>query len=135
MLDLETEVERALRYKTPLTVLMIDLDHFKEVSDRFGHQVGDILLKTVAGVIASALRKLDILGRYRGEEFIILLPQTDLEPAKILAERLRVNIEDMVIETDSIDKLSPTANIGMAVLDREKDDADSFINRADKALY
>ena len=66
---------------------------------------------------------------------MILLPQTELEPAKILAERLRVQIEDMVIETDAIDKLSITASIGLAVLDHDKDDVDSFVNRADKALY
>ena len=135
MLELDREIERALRYKTSLALLMIDIDHFKKVNDNFGHQVGDIVLKTVSGVMASALRKVDILGRYGGEEFIIFLPQTDLPSAKILAERLRSHIEDMLIETESVKQLSITASIGIAIFDPEKDDADLFISRADKALY
>ena len=132
---LTLEVERASRYQTSLAILMLDLDHFKYINDRFGHQIGDLVLKTVAETMEKALRKVDVIGRYGGEEFMVVLPQTGIDAAKILAERLRNEVENMDFNLDSIDQLCITASLGIAVFDHEKDDVDSFVNRADQALY
>ena len=129
------EIERAIRYRTPLAILMLDLDHFKYTNDRFGHQVGDLVLKRVAETMEKALRKVDIVGRYGGEEFMVILPQTDIDAAKILAERLRSSIEGMDFEVESIEQLCITASLGIAVFDHKKDNLDTLVNRADKALY
>lgn len=132
---LALEIERALRYGTPLSILMLDLDHFKSINDRFGHQIGDLVLKRVAETMEKALRKVDIIGRYGGEEFMVILPQTDIEAAKILAERLRSRVEGMDVKVESIEQLCITASLGIAVFNHEKDNLDTLVNRADQALY
>ena len=90
---LDQELERADRYDRPLTVGMADLDHFKEVNDRYGHLAGDTLLKQVAEVLAGGLRSTDAVGRYGGEEFLIVLPETDLAGARVVADKLRRLVE------------------------------------------
>lgn len=126
---LEEEVERSRRGGSPLALCMLDVDHFKEVNDCQGHQAGDEVLRQVAATIASSLRSLDVFGRYGGEEFVLVLPQTQLEGARDKAERVR----------GDIDRLRPgggavTVSIGVAEY-RPGDSVDSLLARADGALY
>lgn len=130
----EKEMARSLRYKKPLSVIMIDLDHFKTVNDRFGHIIGDQLLQLIAHNCGKTLRKIDILSRYGGEEFVVLLPETDLKDALAVAERLQQAIEaTSLVTADGVVKI--TASLGVAPLEKDDTDIRSLINRADKALY
>lgn len=89
---LNNEIERAVRYDTPLTLIMYDLDHFKLVNDRFGHNTGDDVLRTVVRLTNDNIRSTDFHGRWGGEEFMVLLPQTTLEAALDVAEKLRLAV-------------------------------------------
>ncbi|GLH71623.1 hypothetical protein GETHLI_01250 [Geothrix limicola] len=129
------ECERARRGSSGLTCLMLDVDHFKQVNDQFGHQEGDEVLKKIAQIMRSSLRRYDILGRYGGEEFIGLLPDTDLETALPVAERLRQSIETSVtLRAPDGASRSVTASLGLAQW-LPGDTVDSLIHRADEALY
>lgn len=130
---LEAELARARRYDRALSVLMVDVDHFKLVNDSLGHRAGDSALITVARRIESGLRDSDLACRYGGEEFAILLPEADLEEARQAAERLRslVSAEPMVA-ADSHFKV--TVSVGVACLDAEEG-AEAFLERSDRALY
>ena len=119
--------------------MMLDIDFFKSINDTYGHATGDKVLKTVANVIKDKLREYDIPSRYGGEEFCILLPQTNIEEASIVAERLRSADETKAIETlkekeDSNKNISVTISIGLSQL-KETDMAEDLYKRADKALY
>ena len=129
------ELERAIRLRTPLGVLMIDLDYFKQVNDRYGHLAGDEVLRTVAGRIENNLRSYDALGRYGGEEFLVLLPGCDHQQSAASAERIRRAIESQPVELPG--SLAPvTASVGLTVLDSTTDtDQRQLIARADTALY
>ena len=128
------EFTRSKRYHLNLAAMMIDLDHFKQINDYYGHRVGDCVLETVSWHLHTGIRSTDILGRYGGEEFILLLPQTSLADGQILAERLRKTIamEKIVIEEHSI---STTISIGLTMLMETDKTIDMLINRADQALY
>ncbi len=118
----------------PLSLLLFDLDHFKEVNDTYGHQVGDLLLVRFAEAIKSFLRKSDIVARVGGEEFAILLFETDIEGAYVLAEKIRALVESIAIDHEG-EKVFVTTSIGIAQ-HREDDKAfDAIYARADKALY
>jgi|GEM_PF-1654099 len=131
----ENELERSRRYHHPLAVLMIDLDEFKEVNDRYGHLVGDQVLQTTSFIIRQSLRKVDICGRYGGEEFVILMPETDHEKALQAAERLRQTIAEFPILL-SDENISVTTSIGVACCDSQDDlHLEILLNRADEALY
>ena len=126
-----------MRYKRPLALLMMDLDHFKIFNDRYGHQIGDQLLCHLVNLCQKQLRHADILGRYGGEEFVVLMPETNGEGAMLAAERLRKKIEEMQVDT-SEGKISMTASMGLASLEQGFDEThtlDSLIKSADKALY
>ncbi|MES0371623.1 MAG: diguanylate cyclase [Mariprofundaceae bacterium] len=124
---------QAKRHDRFLCLLMIDIDHFKQINDTYGHHAGDEALKAIVGICQSTIRDADLLGRWGGEEFVILLPDTELKPAQLLAERLRLAVEESgVILTGK--KTPLTISIGVAQFDR-KEDFDSLIQRADKALY
>jgi len=130
--QLENEVNRYQRYKRPFSILMIDLDHFKRFNDTYGHLEGDRILRQVGRKITSCMRTMDTAYRYGGEEFTVLLPETDCEAAVTVAERIKdaVNRET----TGLIDESSVTVSIGVT----EYSDADSIsalIKRADKAMY
>src|SRR5204863_3451285 len=99
---LNHEFERAKRYGRPLSVLMIDVDDFKNVNDRHGHQFGDVVLKRIAQAIAGRTRKSDISARYGGEEFVVLLPEIALEGAAQAAEKLRQEIGALDFETETV---------------------------------
>lgn len=132
------EVERATRKADSLVCLMIDVDHFKAVNDEHGHQAGDEVLKQIAGHLSQMMRRTDVLARYGGEEFVALLPDTDAEVAREVAERIRHKVEQSPIRISDALSLRKTISIGLAVYrtgGAEKDDADALIARADKALY
>ena len=131
---LSMELDQCGRFGQGLSVMLIDLDHFKAVNDRYGHPVGDQVLSVMAQRMDFGLRKVDQLGRIGGEEFLAYCPQTDLEGARALAERLRE-----AVAVDPIPGLPPadrvTLSIGLATWEGPEDSADSLISRADQALY
>jgi diguanylate cyclase (GGDEF) domain len=127
-------VSQARRQDRPVAVLMLDLDHFKAINDTHGHAIGDDTLKTLVAVCRGALREGDILGRYGGEEFCILLPETELGTAVTVAERLRQAVEEAVMEGADI-SFGITASIGVAAWDDDDSGIDQALNRADQALY
>jgi diguanylate cyclase (GGDEF)-like protein/PAS domain S-box-containing protein len=130
----EREFDRSKRYERPLAALMLDIDHFKIVNDTHGHPTGDLVLKEIALRIQSNLRTIDIPGRYGGEEFVILLPETTLESAENVAERLRKSIADEVFLKDSL-ALQLTISIGVAVSHGEVANFKTLIKHADEAMY
>lgn len=136
---LHEEYSIATRQNTPLCAMMIDIDFFKKFNDTYGHSVGDIVLKTTASTIKEQLREYDIPSRYGGEEFCILLPQTTTDEAKIVADRLRLAVENKQIEIKPEKNTPPknisvTISIGLAELDI-KDMAEDLYMKADSALY
>lgn len=132
---LEAETARASRYSLPLSVMMLDLDHFKQVNDRHGHAVGDEVLISSVRVMQANLRKQDIVGRLGGEEFAILLPHTDATTAVRVAERIRSRIATMEIGTAADGKLRVSASFGVCPLSAPNETADSLLQTADAALY
>ncbi len=127
---LDHEINRARRYGTPLSLIMYDLDHFKKVNDTFGHGVGDDVLKDVVRLVTANIRNIDVAARWGGEEFMVLLPQSDLAAAAKVAEKVRRTIEDFRFDRVG----TVTASFGVSELEPD-DDADSLLNRVDKALY
>lgn len=130
----EKAFQLAIRDKTDCTVLFIDLDHFKKVNDQLGHDVGDDVLKMVAGVLESAIRISDVLARLGGEEFVILLPNTDLAGANILSESIRKLIEKTPYNHQGND-IFITVSIGVAKRDKSDLSLKDTLKRADLALY
>jgi diguanylate cyclase (GGDEF)-like protein len=132
---LREEFQRALRGQLPLAVVMVDLDHFKNINDTYGHLMGDRVLMEATQVLRGALREEDILIRYGGEEFLIVLPGADLNIGASTADRIRRLIEDMVI-TDEHHKLTVTASMGVSAIPRAFTDNElQLIKAADDALY
>lgn len=131
---LREEIRRSMRHKLNLSFLMLDLDHFKETNDKFGHLVGDVVLKEVSAILKSDLREIDVIGRYGGEEFSILLTGIDREGAYQVAERIRKSIEGAVFKAyDEV--VTSTVSIGIAVFPDDGIDIEPLIESADKALY
>jgi len=129
------EIKRSERTGTPLTLLMADLDHFKVVNDTYGHPQGDIILKGLASIIHQNIRGFDIASRYGGEEFAIILPETDINAADIIAERLRKKIENAVYKNNKTE-IRVTISIGLAQYDSQIDkNGLDLIKRADHFLY
>jgi diguanylate cyclase (GGDEF)-like protein len=129
-----TELRRARRSRTPISMIMFDLDHFKEINDRHGHLCGDLVLATVGRRMKDSLRGSDIRCRYGGEEFLIVLPETPLEGARHVAELLRKDIADNPIEWNGA-KLSISASFGVTAALESELDTPLVIARADSALY
>jgi len=117
-----------------LSVLMLDIDNFKEINDTYGHLTGDRVLTSLASFLRRELRQIDLLGRYGGDEFIALLPETDLVSAKQVGERLRMNITKTVLVSDP-NPIQITISVGVATLGDQNDDLKKLIQRADQALY
>lgn len=131
----EREVSRAKRHRHPLVVMMADVDHFKTVNDTYGHGIGDAVLKTVASRLSRSLRDADLLGRYGGEEFVFLLPETELETAKdLIAERLREAIAGPGIETES-GSIRVTVSVGVCGDPAGESSLTELLKGADAALY
>ena len=134
--QLAREVRRAQRYRRPLTLLMLDLDHFKQYNDRFGHLAGDQALRATAEVLRRNARDVDILARYGGEEFAIILPETNMERAVIHAERIRAAIANHAFRgRDSNPQGDLTVSIGVATLTPAMRKIEELVQRADQALY
>lgn len=132
----EQEVVRAQRYDKPVALLMLDADRFKRVNDTWGHGMGDRVLQVLATLVTSQLRQPDVFGRMGGEEFLVLLPETDEDGALALAERVRQTVEACEeISTPSGEALRFTVSIGVSVKRTTSDTFDTLLDRADKALY
>jgi len=131
----EHEWTRVARHPAPIAAMMIDADYFKRVNDTFGHMVGDEVLRAIAIRCSETIRAIDIMGRYGGEEFAILLPDTTLEQAQLVAERLRLYIAATPILIDT-SPLMMTVSIGVASCERQAAiTLDQLLDRADQALY
>jgi diguanylate cyclase (GGDEF)-like protein len=132
---LGTEIRRARRFGNPLSIALLDVDHFKRWNDVHGHQVGDVVLQAVAQLIAACSREIDHYGRYGGEEFLVVLPETSIQHSVLYAERLRVTLEGH--GADMFTQYSETplsVSIGVSSL-RDEDDIETLVRRADEALY
>ncbi len=130
---IEKEFENTLRYKTPASCMMIDTDNFKSINDDFGHRIGDIVLKSIAQIIKNNLRKVDVVARWGGEEFIAILPRTTKEDTFIAAQRILKAISDNKFE--GVNR-SVTVSIGIASIpDESIDNAEKLIHKADTAMY
>ncbi len=131
----EVLFEHARRYQRELSALMIDADYFKQINDRYGHATGDKVLQTIATYLTQCIRKADLLGRYGGEEFVIIMPETSIEQGYQAAERLLEYLRDHPIETETR-KIHLTLSIGVAVYDPKNPiSIDKLVGRADQALY
>lgn len=130
----QREFSRARRFGRPLSVIMLDIDHFKRINDTYGHATGDNVLVGLARQIQHDIREVDILGRYGGEEFTIVLPETDLKSGRAIAERLRKKVEeDLTIANQA--PVRVTISVGVATIQNETADITALINRADTAMY
>jgi diguanylate cyclase (GGDEF)-like protein len=137
---LTTEVARASRYGMPLSVLLLDIDHFKPINDSYGHQVGDVVLAELAQLIVNTVRTTDIVTRYGGEEIMVMAPSTPLKTAANLAERLRKIIAHRPFDVPAklnrkLKALHITASVGVACFGLNANDFQSLIQSADEALY
>ncbi|MFW5782708.1 MAG: diguanylate cyclase [Candidatus Muiribacteriaceae bacterium] len=133
---LSEELARATRYKRPLSVIMSDIDHFKDFNDKYGHQTGDLVLEETAKVFKGSVRnKVDLVARYGGEEFIAVLPETDLKAAFVVADRLREKIAAATYESENNEKLRVTVSLGIAGFPYHSTEKLDLIKKADTALY
>ena len=130
----QSELHRGQRYQRPLSVLMLDLDHFKEVNDTYGHQAGDRVLQALVRACRSQLRAVDLLGRLGGEEFGVVLPETDLATALGVAQRLRRAVAELVVPCE-LGPVTCTVSIGAAQADPQESAFPRLVARADRALY
>ncbi len=128
------EMDRAHRYQRPLSLIMLDIDHFKGVNDTYGHLAGDRVLATVAARCLEKLRGIDISARYGGEEFVFLLPETDIRRAYQVAGRLRAALMDLPIDTGE-QQVAISVSLGLAAMCEDCYDLQGLIRRADQALY
>jgi diguanylate cyclase (GGDEF)-like protein/putative nucleotidyltransferase with HDIG domain len=133
--NLFTEVDRAVRHGRPLSVAFVDLDHFKAINDTHGHQVGDIVLRTVADVFRANLRQTDVVGRYGGEEFMVVLPETPPAEAADVAEKLRLLVQRLKIQAGPELTVTVTVSVGIAGGQGETLRAESLVRDADQAMY
>jgi diguanylate cyclase (GGDEF)-like protein len=131
----EAAIGRINRYGGCLSLLMLDLDHFKNINDKYGHQMGDKVLQKMSEVCKATLRDVDVIGRLGGEEFAILLPETDGKEAYEVAERLRNLVSKAILSVDKNQKLSFTTSVGAVSLTENDIDLLTLLNRADQALY
>jgi diguanylate cyclase (GGDEF)-like protein len=128
------EINRSVRDRTPLSAILIDVDHFKKINDSFGHLAGDLVLKEIGAIFARYLRPYDCVGRYGGEEFLLILPNCEIESALIRAEQLRLAVQSARI-VDGETMLQVTASFGVASAFPFHSEAESMIRAVDRALY
>jgi len=129
---LGNEIYAARRHQDPLSITMFDIDHFKSINDTYGHQVGDDVLVAVTNTIKDALREIDIIGRYGGEEFLVVMRKTDRKGCYIASERIRQSIQDLEWEHDN---LQVTISGGIGTIESDSETAAAMIKRADECLY
>lgn len=130
--EFEKEIKRVTRYKTNMSIAIIDLDHFKRCNDTHGHIFGDSVLIKISEFLLSTLRDTDFAGRFGGEEFLVAMPETDKEGAKIVVERFRKSVEEMEFD---IPGFRMTLSAGIATVPEDGDDGDDIVRTADIALY
>ena len=131
---LENMVNEAARSGTPLAVIMLDIDHFKKINDRYGHKAGDDVIRFIARVIKNSTRKVDVAARYGGEEFIVLLHNTTAEGAVTVAEKIREIIQGAVVPADG-NQLAVTASFGVSAYPELARSTHDLVKSADEALY
>ncbi len=133
--QIEVEIQRAIRYEKPMSLCLIDIDHFKDINDRFGHPAGDLVLKELARILKDATRTVDYVGRYAGDEFLILFPNTELGAAVRLAERIRSMVADHPFVSEG-QTIHVSLCVGVTDFDpKKRNTSESLIVAADKCLY
>jgi diguanylate cyclase (GGDEF)-like protein len=134
---LREELQRAARYSSPVSVFLIDIDNFKKINDTLGHRAGDQVLQYFAGILRDSIRSTDHAGRYGGEEFLVILPETDIDEAAELAERLRhrVELNDCLPDGETRLPGPVTVSLGIASFPRHALDVERLIDTADVAMY
>ena len=132
--DLQREVIFSDRYGTPFSISMLDIDYFKRINDTYGHIVGDDVLRSLAGELRNRIRYPDSIGRYGGEEFLIVLPHSPLKAAMEQAERLCKHTRSLLIKSGE-QEIAVTVSIGIAQYRIHNEDWETLLNRADAALY
>jgi two-component system cell cycle response regulator len=132
---LHREIERASRFDRPLSVLMLDLDFFHEINERYGHQNGSEVLKEFGERVARQIRQVDVLARYGGEEFVAILPETGPEGAAQVAERICLAVREQPFGRPSGPRVAVTVSVGAAVLPTDAHSVTSLLRAADEALY
>ncbi len=131
--SLDVEIERSMRSGLPLCGIMVDIDHFKEVNDTYGHACGDKVIRALGAVFRQELRKYDYAGRYGGEEFFVALPNSSLNQASMFGERVRSNLEELSVDCE---EASVTISVSMGIARfRRGESRDMWISRADRAMY
>ena len=135
---IDSELNRAIRHGSPMSLLMLDIDHFKRINDTWGHPAGDEVLKSVGKMLKESCRVYDVPGRYGGEEFCIVLPETKPGNTTVVAERIRKRLEETALPMGDA-SVAVTASIGIAGMDTQSEEAmlspAALIDRADRALY
>jgi diguanylate cyclase (GGDEF)-like protein len=134
-MSLAREIERSTRFQRPLAVLMLDIDHFKQVNDQFGHASGDAVLRELAQRVQEQIREVDTFARYGGEEFVVVLPETTVEGASQLAERICVAVRREPFHTEGDESLTVTVSVGGAAFPAHGSSAATLMRAADRALY
>ena len=130
----EVEIHRSLRSQLPFSVILVDIDYFKSINDKHGHKAGDEALIHFTKICIQNLRKVDIFARFGGEEFVILLPEADLDQAKETAERIRKIVESTVLNIDE-HQIKITASFGVSTFKGSPDTLDLLLQKSDEALY
>ena len=131
----EEEKKRSVRYHLPLSIIMVDIDWFKKLNDGYGHEVGNIVLKELAGIIKQCVRDVDVFARYGGEEFVIILPQTPQEEAFNIGERIRKHVEGNVVDTGPSGSVKITVSVGVSSYPENGRSEEELISASDQALY
>jgi diguanylate cyclase (GGDEF)-like protein len=131
---LDEEFKRAKRYNQPLSLIMMDIDWFKRCNDTYGHRFGNVVLKELVKTCDKCVRDVDVVCRYGGEEFVVILPQTNKDDAKIIAERIRQSFGQLLVEMDKI-KTRNTVSLGVATCPEDADEPEQLIEKVDQALY
>ncbi len=131
---LDATLEDAQQRNRPVTLLMVDIDRFKELNDTFGHPVGDEVLRAVAGALTTACRPQDLVARYGGDEFVLLLPETSADDAYLAAQRLAIDVERTPVP-GSFDRIHPSVSVGIAAFPEDARDGRTLIQAADQAMY
>jgi diguanylate cyclase (GGDEF)-like protein len=130
---IEAEIKRFERTQRPFTVIISDIDHFKAINDNYGHDGGDFILKHISDLVRETIRKQDIVARWGGEEFLFVLPETDIAGGKIIADKIRTKLEEFVFDFNN-QKIPVTMTFGVSAY-YSSEDIDDTIKRADTALY
>ncbi len=132
---LQEEKRRAARYDLPLSLIMVDIDHFKKLNDTYGHEIGNVVLKELSRIIKSCIRDVDIFARYGGEEFAVILPQTPQREAAVIGERIRERVEQTDIDIGNGETLRITVSVGVSSFPENGKSQEELVSVTDQALY